>query len=76
MNNTITYLAKQIGTSQGHLSNIKDGKRRPGPDLALKISQITETPLEIWLFKTPEYLAARKSAIKQALTNQTPPEAA
>lgn len=64
MGSTITHAARTFGISQGHLSNIVLGRRRPGPDLALTISKKTKTKLEIWLFKTKKNLNARKKAIK------------
>ena len=64
MNDTITNAAKLLGISQGHLSNIKNGLRRPSPDVALRISQTTNTPIDIWLFKSEENLALREQAIK------------
>lgn len=65
--NTITYAASQIGASQGHLSNILAGRRRPDPDLALRISEWTGTSLEVWLYKSEENLILRNEAIKSAL---------
>ena len=64
MKTTITSAAEQIGISQGYLSNILKGTRRPSPDVALKISQTTRTPLEVWLFKSKDNLSTRKKAVK------------
>ncbi|WP_289020370.1 helix-turn-helix transcriptional regulator [Desulfobacter postgatei] len=67
MKTTITSTADKIGISQGYLSNIVLGRRRPNPDLALKISQLTQTPLETWLFKSEKNLELRKKAVKKRL---------
>lgn len=65
MKNIITHTAKRIGISQGHLSNIIIGRRRPNPDIALKISRLTKTELEVWLFKTEKNLAVRRQSLSQ-----------
>ena len=68
---TLTYAAEQIGISQGYLSNILRGRRRPSPEVALAISTKTQTPLEIWLFKSKENLSLRQQSIKKGFICQT-----
>jgi transcriptional regulator with XRE-family HTH domain len=41
---TETELANQLGISQGFLNEIKNGKKRPSPDLAAKIESVTGIP--------------------------------
>ncbi|MCP3944955.1 MAG: helix-turn-helix transcriptional regulator [Desulfobacteraceae bacterium] len=46
---SVSKLAKLACISQGALSNIISGKRRPGYKLAKKLELITGVHLEIWL---------------------------
>jgi len=54
MEMTITKLARQIGISQGFLSNICLGRRRPHYKVAKKIAAVTQTDPVLWLEGTPE----------------------
>ncbi len=37
----LTELAKEVGISQGYLSRLRSGKRRPGPALAARLAART-----------------------------------
>ncbi len=37
----LTELAREVGISQGYLSRLRSGKRRPGPALAAKLAART-----------------------------------
>ncbi|MEN8236156.1 MAG: helix-turn-helix domain-containing protein [Pseudomonadota bacterium] len=39
---TVTQLAKDLGISRTHLNLISSGQRRPSPDLAKRIEEITK----------------------------------
>jgi transcriptional regulator with XRE-family HTH domain len=39
-------VAKDAGISESHLSNIVNGRRTPGYDLAVRLSRLTNVPVE------------------------------
>ncbi len=61
MNISISKIAKQIGISQGFLSNILCGRRKPHWKTAKKLGAVTNTSPIIWLEGSPQ-------EIKQALS--------
>ena len=54
MKTNITNTAIKIGISQGFLSNILTGRRRPGYKMAKKIGVATRTSPILWLEGTPD----------------------
>jgi len=56
METTITKIAKQSGISQGFLSNIIRGERRPHYKTAKKIAAATDTDPVLWLEGSPEQI--------------------
>ena len=64
MKTNITKIAIEAGISQGFLSNIICGRRRPHYKIAKKLAAITKTSVELWLEGTENEL---KSAIKNQL---------
>lgn len=47
---TETQMASELGIAQSFLNEIKNCKKRPSPDLALKIEALTGIPLRCLLF--------------------------
>ncbi len=48
---TEVELAATLGISQAHLNEIKHGKKRPSPELALKIEKVTGIPFRALLLR-------------------------
>lgn len=59
---TITKLAAQIGISQGFLSNILIGRRRPHYKTAKNLAAATNTEPVLWLEGSPEEI--KKALLK------------
>lgn len=57
----ITEIAKKAGITQGALSNILSGRRRPSWSVAKRLAQVTNTTPYLWLEGTPDEI---KSALK------------
>jgi transcriptional regulator with XRE-family HTH domain len=62
----ITKLAAQIGISQGFLSNIILGARRPHYNTAKKIAAATNTNPVLWLEGSPEEIKKALSKNREA----------
>jgi len=56
MKTTITNLAKKAGISQGYLSNILAGRRRPHYKKAKVIANVTDTSVYLWMEGSPEQM--------------------
>ena len=54
---TEAELAGELGISQAHLNEIKNGKKHPSPKLAVKIEAVTRIPLRD-LFLLDKHTAA------------------
>jgi transcriptional regulator with XRE-family HTH domain len=65
METTITSLAKKMGISQGYLSNILAGRRRPHYQKAKHIAKITNTSVFLWMEGSPEDMQAALYSIKE-----------
>ncbi len=57
----ITEIAKRVNITQGALSNILSGRRRPSWTVAKRLAQVTNTTPYLWLEGTPDEI---KSALK------------
>lgn len=44
-------MAEILGISQAHLNELKNGKKRPSPELALRIERATGIPFKSLLLK-------------------------
>ncbi len=51
-----------IGIDRTYYSNLVNGRRRPGRDLAVKIERLTGVPVEAW---TPQTSGKRDKATKR-----------
>lgn len=47
---TLTAVAKASGLSLAHISRIVSGSRRPSPQVAKRLSDVTGLPREAWLY--------------------------
>lgn len=56
MKKTITQIAKEIGVSQGFLSNILAGRRRPRYSKAKVIASLTGTTVDLWMEGSPDQI--------------------
>jgi transcriptional regulator with XRE-family HTH domain len=61
---TQTRLAKASGSSDGHICDILQGRRRPGWDLAKKLAALTGTEPSLWMDSPPEVLREAASKFK------------
>lgn len=57
------FMARKLGIDQSYMSQIVNGKRRPSPDLAKKISDHTGVPLEALLFPDEETEDCEKAEV-------------
>ncbi len=62
----ITKIAANVGLTQGALSNILAGRRRPHYKTAKKIASVTKTDPILWLEGSPEQLRRALSKNKPA----------
>jgi transcriptional regulator with XRE-family HTH domain len=77
--NTCTQLelARKIGTSQSHVSEIFSGKKRPSIVLAARLEEVTGKHRLFWLYpdeynEAGDKLSPPPSAPAQALTQEAP----
>ena len=54
-------IAKKVGITQGHLSLIINGKRRPSWDIAIVLAALTETAEALWMDGEP---GAKRAALE------------
>lgn len=57
-------IAQNLGVSPSAITHILKGRMRPSPYLALRLEQLTNVDLRIWLFGSAE---DRKNALTKAL---------
>ena len=65
MKMNITNTAKELGISQGFLSNILAGRRRPHYRRAKELARRSGTTIELWMEGTPEQIRAAVHAMKK-----------
>ena len=46
---TISQLAREVGCSKGHISDLANGRRRPGKKTALKLEKVSGIPWWKWM---------------------------
>jgi len=58
MKKTITKIAEESGVTQGFLSNVLAGRRRPHYKKAKIIARVTGTTVDLWMEGSPEQMQA------------------
>jgi transcriptional regulator with XRE-family HTH domain len=59
-----TIIAERAGISDGFLSQLLSGRRRPSWRIAKKLASITNTKPELWLDASPETIRTVLNAVK------------
>lgn len=62
----ISHKAKQLGISQGFLSNILAGRRRPHYMKAKAMAERSGVPVEVWMEGDPDEIREILAAEKQS----------